>query len=103
MKFLVFMHPIEGIANKPPRPEEFAAQIEWVRDQINSGRFDCAYHGDNHAVMIVNADSPEALEQLYAGMPLVELASRKVEPLIDLLGQMQGVFKGLQKFHAKRN
>jgi len=103
MKFLVFMRPIDGITDKLPRPEEFAAQIDWVRDQVGSGRFDCAYHGDNHAVMIVNADFPEAIEQLYAGMPLVELASRQVEPLTDLLEQMQGVLKGLQKFHAKRN
>jgi len=103
MKFLVFMRPIDGIMDKLPRAEDFAAQIEWVRKQLDSGRFDCAYHGENHAVAIVNAESPEALEQLYAGMPLTELASRQVEPLTDLLEQMQGVLKGLQKFHGKRN
>ena len=73
MKFLVFTRPIDGIMDKLPRPEGFAAQIEWVRYQLSSGRFDCAYHGQNHAVAIVNADSPEALERLYAGMPLIEL------------------------------
>lgn len=50
---------------------------------------------------IVNAESPEALEQLYAEMPLVELTSRQVEPLSDLLEQMQGVVKDLREFHAR--
>ena len=103
MKFLVFMRPIDGIADKLLRPDEFAAQIEWVRNQLSSGRFDCAFHGENHAVMIVNAESPEAVEQLYAAMPLIELTNRQVEPLIDLLEQMQGVLQRLRKFHAQRS
>jgi muconolactone delta-isomerase len=101
MKFLVFTRPIDGIMDKLPRPEGFEAQIEWVRQQLSSKRFDCAYHGQNHAVTIVNAESPEALEQLYAEMPLVELTSRQVEPLSDLLEQMQGVVKDLREFHAR--
>jgi hypothetical protein len=41
------------------------------------------------------------LEQLCAEMPLVELTSRQVEPLSDLLEQMQGVVKDLREFHAR--
>jgi hypothetical protein len=53
MKFLVLTLPMEGIERKLP-PEEFEAQIGWVRQQLDSGRMDCAYHGENHAVAIVN-------------------------------------------------
>jgi muconolactone delta-isomerase len=103
MKFLVFTRPIDGIVDKLPSPEEFAAQIEWVRQQLSSGRFDCAYHGQNHAVAIVNAESPEALEQLYGAIPLVELTTRQVEPLGELLEQMQRGLESLRKFHARRS
>jgi muconolactone delta-isomerase len=101
MKFLVFTRPIDGIGDKLPLPEEFEAQIEWVRQQLSSGRFDCAYHGRDHAVAIVNAESPEALEQFYSSMPLVELTSREVEPLGDLLEQMNQGLESLRKFHAR--
>ena len=101
MKFLVFTRPIDGIVDKLPRPEEFEAQIEWVRQQLSSGRLDCAYHGQNHAVAIVNAESPEALEQLYGAMPLVELTSRQVEPLGELLEHMQQGLESLRKVHAR--
>ena len=37
MKFLVFTGPIEGIEKKLPRPEEFEAQIGWIREQLDSG------------------------------------------------------------------
>jgi len=56
MKFLVFTRPIEGIENKLPRSPAFEAQIGWIREQLDSGRIDCAYHGENHAVAIVNAE-----------------------------------------------
>lgn len=56
MKFLIFTRPIEGIEKKLPHPQEFEAQIGWIREQLHSGRFDCAYHGENHAVAIVNAE-----------------------------------------------
>jgi muconolactone delta-isomerase len=102
MKFLVFTKPIDGIMHKLPRAEDFELQIEWVRDQLNSGRFDLAYHGENHAVAIVNAESSEALDQLYDGMPLIELTTRHVEPLSDLVEQMQGVAEALRKFHSQR-
>ena len=102
MKFLVLSRPIDGIMEKLPRPERFEAQVEWVREQLRSGRFESAYHGQNHAVAIVNAESPEALEQFYAGMPLVELTTRQVEPLSDLLEQMRGVVESLRKYHAQQ-
>ena len=59
MKFLIFTRPIEGIEKKLPHPQEFEAQIGWIPEQLHSGRFDCAYHGENHAVAIVNAESRE--------------------------------------------
>jgi hypothetical protein len=102
MKFLVLSRPIDGIIEKLPRPERFETQVEWVREQLSSGKFVCAYHGQNHAVAIVNAESPEALEQFYAGMPLVELTTREVEPLSDLLEQMHGVVESLRKYHAQQ-
>ena len=101
MKFLVSTRPTDGIVDQLPRPAEFEAQIEWVRQQLSSGRFDCAYHGQNRAVAIVNAESPGALEQLYAAMPLAELTTREVEPLGELLDQMQQVLESLRKFHAR--
>ena len=99
MKFLVFTGPIEGIEKKLPRPEEFEAQIGWIRGQLHSGRFDCAYHGENLAVAIVNAESREELEQLYGTMPLIELAERQVEALGSLFDQMQGVLESLHEYH----
>jgi len=102
MKFLVFTRPIEGIERKLPPPREFEAQIGWIREQLDSGRIDCAYHGENHAVAIVNADSREDLEQLYGTMPLVELADRQVEALGNLFDQMQGVLESLRKYHHLR-
>ena len=53
-----------GIEKKLPRPREFEAQIGWIREQLDLGRIDCAYHGENHAVAIVNAESREDLDQL---------------------------------------
>ena len=103
MKFLVFTRPVNGIENRLPRPEEFEAQIEWIGEQLNSGRFDCAYHGESHAVAIVNTDSREHLDQLYAAMPLTELTVRQVEPLEDLQAQMQRVLEDLRKVHRQRD
>ena len=100
MKFLVFSRPVDGIEEKFPRPEEFEAQIEWVRQQLRSGRFDCAYHGGNRAMAIVNAESRAALEELYAGMPLSELTRREVEELEDLPQQMGRALEALRKLHA---
>lgn len=37
MKFLVLTQPIEGIERKLSLPEEFEAQIGWVRQQLDSG------------------------------------------------------------------
>jgi len=102
MKFLVFIRPIDGIENKLPRAEEFEAQISWIRDQLASGRFDCAYHGENHAVEIVNAESNEDLDKLYATMPLVELTQRNIEPLGSLLDQMLQVLESLRKYHLRQ-
>ena len=79
MKFLILTRPIEGIEKKLPDPQEFEAQIGWIRGQLHSGRFDCAYHGENHAVAIVNAESREALAQLYGTMPLFKLATAKLK------------------------
>jgi hypothetical protein len=95
MKFLVFTRPIEGIERRLPRASEFEAQIGWIREQLDSGRIDCAYHGENHAVAFVNAESREDLDELYGTMPLVELADRKVEALGSPLDQMQRVVESL--------
>ena len=103
MKVLVFTRPIEGIERRLPRPREFEAQIGWIREQLDSGRIDCAYHGENHALAIVNAESGEDLEQLYGTMPLVELADRKVEALGSLLDQMQGVLESLRKYQLRKS
>jgi SepF-like predicted cell division protein (DUF552 family) len=101
MKFLVFTRPVEGIQNKLPRSEEFETQLERVRRQLNSGRFDCAYHGENRAVAIVNADLRAALEELYAGMPLGELTIREIEQLEDLPEQMERVLESLRKARTR--
>ena len=37
MKFLILTRPLEGIEKKLPRPEEFEAQIGWIREQLDSG------------------------------------------------------------------
>jgi hypothetical protein len=103
MKFLVFTWPIEGIEKKLPRPREFEAQIGWIREQLDSGRIDCAYHGENHAVAIVNAESREDLEQFYGTMPLVELVDRQVEALGSLFDQIQGVLESLRKYHLRES
>ena len=103
MKFLVFTGPIEGLEKKLPRPEEFEAQIGWIREQLDSCRIDCAYHGENHAVAIVNAESREDLEQLYGTMPLVEIADRRVEALGSLFDQMQGVLESLRQYHLRKS
>jgi hypothetical protein len=103
MKFLVFTRPIDGIEKKLPRPEEFEAQIGWLRQQLDSGRIDCAYHGENHAVTIVNAQSREDLERLYGTMPLLDLTDRQVEALGSLFDQMQGVLESLRKYHLRKS
>ena len=101
MKFLVFTRPIEGIEKKLPLPEEFEAQIGWVRRQLDSRRIDYAYYGKNHAVAIVNAESGEDLERLYSTMPLVELTNRQVEAPGSLFDQMQGVLESLRNYDLR--
>ena len=103
MKFLVFTRPIEGIEKKLPRPREFEAQMGWLRKQLDLGRIDCAYHGENHAVAIVKAESREGLKQLYGTMPLVELADRQVEALGSLFDQMQGVLESVCKYYLSKS
>jgi hypothetical protein len=71
--------------------------------EVDSGRIDCAYHGENHAVAIVNAESREDLEQLYRTTPLVELTNRQVEALGSLFDQMQGVLESLRKYHLRKS
>ena len=102
MKFLVFTQPVEGIERQLPLPEEFEAQIGWVRQQLESGRIDCAYHGENHAVAIVNAEPRSDLEQLYGTMALGEQTNRQVETLGSLFDQMPTVLEHLRKYHYAR-
>src|SRR5262245_51103909 len=103
MKFLVFTRPIEEIEKKLPRPEEFEAQIGWIREQLDSGPIDCAYHGENHAVAIVQCRVTRDLEQLYGTMPLVEIADRRVEALGSLFDQRQGLLESLRTYHLRKS
>lgn len=103
MKFFSYLLSRSRVSKGSSRfPEEFEAQIGWIRQQLDSGRIDCAYHGENHAVAIVNAKSRADLE-LYGTMPLVELTNRQVEALGSLFGQMQGVMESLRKYHLRKS
>jgi hypothetical protein len=92
-----------GYRTEAPASQEFEAQIGWVRQQVDSGRIDCAYHGENHAAAIVNAESREDLEKLYGTMPLVELINRQVEALRSLFDQIQRVLESLRKYHLRKS
>ena len=84
MKFLVFTFPSEDGLKIPPSAAQFDAQTDWFRQRLADGTLDCAYHGDNHAVFIFNAESPAQLEALMDAIPLADRMQRKIEPLVDL-------------------
>jgi muconolactone delta-isomerase len=99
MKFLVFTSPNEDGLKTPPAVDQFDAQTEWFRQRLADGTLDCAYHGDDRAVFIFNAASPEALQSLIADIPLADRMQSEIEPLIDLFEhteRISGYLKGLE-------
>jgi hypothetical protein len=100
MKFLVFTFPSEeGLKTLPPAAE-FDAQTEWFRRRLADGTLDCAYHGDDRAVLIFNAESAAALDRLIDAIPLADRMQRKIEPLIDLFehtDRISGYLRGLER------
>ena len=84
MKFLVFTFPSEDGLKNPPSAADYDAQTDWFRGKLAEGVIEGAWHGDDRAVFIFNADSLERLKALMDEIPLASLMQRKIEPLIDL-------------------
>jgi hypothetical protein len=87
-RFLVFTSPTEEGMKNPPPAKAFQAQIDFMKDAVADGIIEFAFHGDGHAVLIVDAETREALEKFLGAIPLSEFMQRKIEPLEDLFAQM---------------
>jgi|SRR5215469_5026525 len=91
MKFLVFTKPKNAVNHQLPSAARFRDQQEWFRKGLATGQIESAYHGINHAVFIVQAESLDRLEKWIDQIPLHELIDSEVEPLSDLFEHMEGV------------
>lgn len=102
MKSLVLTQPIEGIGRKLPLPEEFEAQIGWVRQQLGANRLRVS-RGEPCGGYRQCRVSRGFGAALYGTMPLVELTNRQVEALASLFDQMQRVLESSRKYHLRKS
>ncbi len=96
MKYLLIRKPRVGAA--PPSAQVVRAQKEYVLALVREGVLDCAYaFVGGGGCSIINADSPEKLNELLWGGPMALLYEYEVRPLTDYGRFMDGVAGAMER------
>ncbi len=98
MKFLVIRKPRVS-SGMIPTGKVIREQKQGVADAIKRGVIDCiyAFPGGGGNVGIVNADSPEQLNEMLMGTPLFLYSEFEVRALTDYDKYMENVAAALEK------
>ena len=98
MKFLVFRKPRVS-SGMIPTSRAIREQKQGVSAAIKRGAIDCiyAFPGGGGNVGIVNADSPEQLNEMLMSTPLFLYSEFEVRPLTDYDKYMENVAAALEK------
>ena len=98
MKFLVLRKPRVS-SGMIPTSKAIREQKQGVSDAIKRGAIDCiyAFPGGGGNVGIVNADSPEQLNEMLMNTPLFLYSEFEVRPLTDYDKYMENVAAALEK------
>jgi hypothetical protein len=96
MKYLLIRKPRVGAER--PSAQMIRAQREYVLAKVKEGVVDCAYAFlGGGGCSIINADSPEKLNELLWGGPLALFYEYDVRPLTDYGRFMDGVAAAMEK------
>ncbi len=98
MKFLVLRKPRVG-SGIVPTSKLIREHKEGVSDAIKRGTMDCIYAvpGGGGSVAIVNADSPEQLNEALMSTPLFLYSEFEVRPLTDYDKYMENLAAAFEK------
>lgn len=96
MKYLLVRKPRVGAER--PTAQMVRAQKEYVLAKVKEGVIDCAYAFlGGGGCSIINADSPEKLNELLWGGPMVMFYEFEVRPLTDYARFMDGVAGAIER------
>ena len=96
MKYLLIRKPRVGAA--PPTAQVVRAQKEYVLGLVKQGVLDCAYSFiGGGGCSIINADSPEKLNEQLWGGPMSLFYEFEVRPLADYGLFMEGVAGAMER------
>ena len=96
MKYLLIRKPRVGAA--PPTAQMIRAQKQYVLGKLKEGIADCAYaFAGGGGCSIINADSPEKLNELLWGGPMARFYEYDVRPLSDYASFMEGVAAAIER------
>jgi muconolactone delta-isomerase len=98
MKFLVLRKPRVS-SGMIPASKAIREQKQGALDAVKRGTIDCiyAFPGGGGNVGIVNADSPEQLNEVLMSTPLFLYSEFEVRPLTDYDKYMENVAAALEK------
>jgi hypothetical protein len=83
VKFMVFTSPTDDTIKHPPTAAMYNSQISAVRDAIETGKLDTAFHGRGRALYITNGASEQEVDDFFRSIPLAGQMQRTIEPLED--------------------
>jgi hypothetical protein len=96
MKYLLIRKPRVGVER--PAAQKVRAQKEYVLTKVKEGVVDCAYaFPGGGGCSIINADSPDKLNELLWGGPLALFYEYEVRPLSDYARFMDGVAGAIER------
>jgi len=100
MKYLVMQRRRDGV---PVPPDAVAgmllAQRDWLDEQVQNGTFDVAYGlpQGGGGVAIVNADTPERLNEILTESPLFGISNVELQPLADVHATIGNGVRAMQR------
>jgi muconolactone delta-isomerase len=97
MKYLLLI--TTNPAAPQPTPDVFLRHKEWVQQQEKKGTIEASYTfaGSNEGMCIMNADTPEDLDDIMIAAPARPYANIEVKPLSDFAKSMDRVAAAMKR------
>ncbi len=96
MRYLLIRKPRVGVER--PTAQTIRAQKEYVLGKVKEGLVECTYAFlGGGGCSIVNADSPEKLNEQLFGGPMALFYEYEIRPLSDYASFMEGVARAMER------
>lgn len=96
MKYLLIRKPRVGAER--PTAQTIRAHKDYVLGRVKEGVIDCTYaFVGGGGCSIVNADSPESLNEQIFSSPMARFYEYEIRPLSDYAAFMEGVAKAAER------